>query len=146
MSSCGAPLPTNTRNQEQDSPLSMPYMTWGTNSLTPKRSWLMEDHISIIRRFEHSVKNVASSSTLWRSTHHGSTGWWRAQINCYWVYHLCAPDLGEDDYTSITDFTKLPNNWPNHLDEAVCQLNRRILPSLKFSPNELAFSLVINTN
>ena len=59
---------------------------------------------------------------------------------------LCTPDLGEDDYASITDFTKLPNNWPDHLDKAVCQLNRRILPLLKFSPNELAFSLVINTN
>jgi hypothetical protein len=58
---------------------------------------------------------------------------------------MCAPDLGEDDYALITDFTKLPNNWPDHLDEAVRQLNRRILPSLKFSPNELAFGLVINT-
>ena len=59
---------------------------------------------------------------------------------------LCAPDLGEDEYELITDFTDLPKNWPDHLDEAVRQLNRRILPSLKFSPNELAFGLVVNTN
>ena len=59
---------------------------------------------------------------------------------------LCAPDLGEDEYELITDFTDLPKNWPDHLDEAVRQLNRRILPSLKFSPNELAFGSVVNTN
>jgi hypothetical protein len=59
---------------------------------------------------------------------------------------MCAPYLGEDDYALITDFTDLPKDWPDHLDEPVRQLNRRILPSLKFSPNELAFSSVVNTN
>jgi len=59
---------------------------------------------------------------------------------------LCMSDLGEDEYKLITDFTDLPKNWPDHLDKAVRQLNRRILPSLKFSPNELAFGLVVNTN
>ena len=59
---------------------------------------------------------------------------------------MCAPNLGEDDYALMTDFTDLPKNWPVHLNEAVRQLNRRILPSLKFSPNELAFGSVVNTN
>ena len=59
---------------------------------------------------------------------------------------LCAPDLGEDEYELITDFTDLPKNWPDYLNEAVQQLNKRILPSLKFSPNELAFGTVVNTN
>jgi hypothetical protein len=53
-------------------------------------------------------------------------------------------DMGEDNYALMADFTDLPKNWPDHLDEAVQQLNRRILPSLKFSLNELAFSLVVN--
>jgi hypothetical protein len=57
-----------------------------------------------------------------------------------------APDLGKDEYELITDFTDLLKNWPDHLDEAVQQLNRRILPSLKFSRNELAFGSVVNTN
>ena len=32
---------------------------------------------------------------------------------------LCAPDLGEDKYTEITNFSNLPKNWPDHLEEAV---------------------------
>ena len=58
---------------------------------------------------------------------------------------MCAPNLGEDEYAQMTDFTHLPKNWPEHLDEAVRQLNRRILRSFKFSPNELALGLIINT-
>lgn len=60
--------------------------------------------------------------------------------------HLCTPDLGEDEYALITDFTDLPKNWPDRLEEAIQQLNKWILPSLKFSLNELAFGLVVNTN
>jgi len=56
---------------------------------------------------------------------------------------LCAPDLGEDEYALITDFTHLPRNWLDHLDEV---LNKRILCSLQFSPNELALGLIVNTN
>jgi transposase InsO family protein len=59
---------------------------------------------------------------------------------------LCAPDLGEDEYALITDFTHLPKNWPKYLNEAVRQLNNRILPSLHYSPKELALGLVVNTN
>lgn len=35
--------------------------------------------------------------------------------------------------------------WPNHLDEAIHALNTRLLPTLKFSPKELLFGLVVNT-
>ena len=59
---------------------------------------------------------------------------------------MCAPDLGEDEYALMTDFTHLPKNWPDHLNEAVRQLNKRILRSFKFSPKELALGLVVNTN
>ena len=50
---------------------------------------------------------------------------------------LCAPDLGEDEYDAMA----VPENWPIHLDEAIRYLNRRILPLLKFSPNELLLGL-----
>jgi len=39
----------------------------------------------------------------------------------------------------------VPENWPTHLDEAIRYLNRRILPLLKYSPNELLLGLVVNT-
>ena len=50
--------------------------------------------------------------------------------------------LGEDSYTN----TEVPANWPDHLEAAVRSLNNRILPNLKYSPNELLLGLVINTN
>jgi hypothetical protein len=40
----------------------------------------------------------------------------------------------------------LPASWPNHLEEAIEFLNNHILPNLKFSPNGLLLSIVINTN
>jgi hypothetical protein len=58
--------------------------------------------------------------------------------------HLCALNLGEDDYEAIS-WDTLPNSWPKHLDEAVIVLNYRILPALKFSPKELLLGQVINT-
>jgi len=39
----------------------------------------------------------------------------------------------------------LPASWPDYLEEAVEALNNRLLPNLKFSPNELLLGLVINT-
>jgi hypothetical protein len=54
---------------------------------------------------------------------------------------MCAPDLGEDEYASM----ELPANWPDHLEAAVRYINSRILPYLKYSPNELLLGLVINT-
>jgi hypothetical protein len=38
----------------------------------------------------------------------------------------------------------LPSNWPKHLDMAIKHLNDRILPSLKYSLNELLLGLVVN--
>ena len=55
---------------------------------------------------------------------------------------MCAPDLGEDSYTDMG----VPANWPDHLEAAVRCINNRILPNLRYSPNELLLGLVINTN
>ena len=49
---------------------------------------------------------------------------------------LCAPGLGEDDYEKMA-MEDIPRNWPDHLDSAIKNLSDRILPALKFSPNEL---------
>jgi hypothetical protein len=38
----------------------------------------------------------------------------------------------------------IPNNWPEHLDTAIKHLNDCILPSPKYSPNELLLGLVMN--
>ena len=54
---------------------------------------------------------------------------------------MCAPDLGEDVYGEMD----VPYNWPDHLEAAVRCINNRILPNLKYSPNELLLGLVINT-
>jgi transposase InsO family protein len=59
---------------------------------------------------------------------------------------LCAPNLGEDDWALITKFEDLPAHWPKHFDTAIEQLNQRILPAYKFSPNELCLGLVVNTS
>jgi len=58
---------------------------------------------------------------------------------------LCAPDLGEDRWNSITSFDDLLGNWPLHFYAAVEQLNCRILPTLKFSLDELCLGIVVNT-
>jgi hypothetical protein len=58
---------------------------------------------------------------------------------------MCAPDLGEDEYEAM-GWDDLPKNWPDHLDAAVEALNNRILPNLRYSPNELLLGLVINTS
>jgi hypothetical protein len=54
---------------------------------------------------------------------------------------MCAPDSGEDAYTQMD----IPVNWPDHLEAAVRCINDRILPNLKYSPNELLLGLVVNT-
>jgi hypothetical protein len=53
---------------------------------------------------------------------------------------LCAPDLGEDESAE----SDVPNNWPDHLEAAVRCINNRILPNLKYSPNELLLGLIVN--
>ncbi|GLB35233.1 putative retrotransposable element Tf2 155 kDa protein type 1-like [Lyophyllum shimeji] len=54
---------------------------------------------------------------------------------------LCAPNhnnaMDEDD----VDPTTIPANWPNHFDEAIRQLNDRILPALNTTLRELLFGL-----
>jgi len=57
---------------------------------------------------------------------------------------LCTPGLGEDDYENMA-LKDLPSNWPEYLDIAIKHLNDRILPSLKYSPNELLLGLVVNS-
>ena len=57
---------------------------------------------------------------------------------------LCAPGLGEDEYKA-TDSDKLLQKWPDHLDEAICCLNYRLLSAFHFSPKELLLGLVVNT-
>ena len=54
---------------------------------------------------------------------------------------MCAPDLGEDKYGAMD----IPSNWPDHLEAAVRCINDRILPNLRYFPNELLLGLVINT-
>ena len=49
---------------------------------------------------------------------------------------LCAPGLREDNYAKMT--TKdIPNNWHEYLDTAIKHLIDQILPSLKYSPNNI---------
>ena len=57
---------------------------------------------------------------------------------------LCTPGLGEDDYENMA-LKDLPSNWPEYLDIAIKHLNDQILPSLKYSPNELLLGLVVNS-
>ncbi|KII90753.1 hypothetical protein PLICRDRAFT_83158, partial [Plicaturopsis crispa FD-325 SS-3] len=56
----------------------------------------------------------------------------------------CAPGLGEDAYAKM-ESKDIPKNWPDHLDATIKNLSDRILPSFKFSPNELLLGLVINS-
>ena len=71
----------------------------------------------------------------------GTNGKLLARLKC-----LCTPNLGEDEWANITSFEHLPATWPNHFDTAIEQLNDRILPAYKFTPNELCLGTVVNTN
>jgi hypothetical protein len=57
---------------------------------------------------------------------------------------LCALGLGEDDYDQMA-VKDIPNNWTEHLNTVIQNLNNRILPTLKYSPNELLLGLIINS-
>jgi hypothetical protein len=39
----------------------------------------------------------------------------------------------------------VPANWPDHLEAAIQYINNCILPNLKYSPNDLLLTLVVNT-
>jgi hypothetical protein len=70
----------------------------------------------------------------------GTNGKLLSHLKC-----LCAPNLGEDEWAKITKFEDLPANWLTHFDTAIEQLNARILPTYKFSPDELCLGIVVNT-
>ena len=56
--------------------------------------------------------------------------------------HLCAPNHDTtEDTTSRTDPKPVPESWPEHIDEAIRQINDRILPALNATPRELLFGL-----
>jgi hypothetical protein len=57
---------------------------------------------------------------------------------------LCTLGLGEDEYEQM-EAKDIPRNWPDHLDATVKQLSDRILPSTKFSPNELLLGTIVNS-
>lgn len=57
----------------------------------------------------------------------------------------CAPDLGEDGWAKVTSFEDLPRNWPDHLDDAICSINNRIIPAYNYSPHELLTGVIINS-
>ena len=46
---------------------------------------------------------------------------------------MCAPDL-DDAEANDPDPEATPTQWTDHLDEAVCSMNDRILPALGFTP------------
>ena len=60
---------------------------------------------------------------------------------------LCSPEHRKDDKDEDIEKLKedMPDKWPEFLDEAVTELNRRIIPSLQFSPKELILGYPINT-
>jgi hypothetical protein len=59
---------------------------------------------------------------------------------------LCAPDHDNTEDDPTVDPQSIPANWPQHLDEAVRQLNDRILPALNATPRELLFALPFRTD
>jgi transposase InsO family protein len=55
---------------------------------------------------------------------------------------LCAPNLDNmEDTTMDANPKPLPESWPEYLDEAIRQVNDRILPALNATPRELLFGL-----
>ena len=58
--------------------------------------------------------------------------------------HLCVPGLGEDDYKQMA-VKDILNNWTEHLNTVIQNLNNHILLTLKYLPNELLLSLIINS-
>ena len=55
---------------------------------------------------------------------------------------LCAPNHDHmDDTADSTNLKPIPESWPEHIDEAIRQINDRILPALNATPRELLFGL-----
>ncbi|KIJ11411.1 hypothetical protein PAXINDRAFT_157324 [Paxillus involutus ATCC 200175] len=57
---------------------------------------------------------------------------------------LCSPGLGEDEYENVK-VENITKAWPEHFDNAIQQLNERIIPAFQFSPKELLLGIVFNT-
>ena len=66
------------------------------------------------------------------------------RIFLYILARLCAPDIGEDRWKAMK-WDNLPKSWPDHFDEAICTLNWRTLPALKFHLKEILLGLIVNT-
>jgi transposase InsO family protein len=59
---------------------------------------------------------------------------------------LCSPELGEDtEEFKRMSWVNLPDEWPEHLDEAMRILNNCILPAFRFTPNKLMMGVIVNT-
>jgi transposase InsO family protein len=54
---------------------------------------------------------------------------------------LCAPNHDNAEDTTDIDPKAIPESWTDHLDEAIRQLNDRIVPALNATPRELLFGI-----
>lgn len=54
---------------------------------------------------------------------------------------LCAPDTDKDFDDAEVYPNQIPQNWPDHIDEAIRQLNDCIRPALNATPHELLFGM-----
>ena len=52
----------------------------------------------------------------------------------------CAPDLNNSEYEDV-DPESIPRNWPDFFEEAVVNINNRIILGTRFTPNEILFGL-----
>ncbi|KDQ09401.1 hypothetical protein BOTBODRAFT_47661 [Botryobasidium botryosum FD-172 SS1] len=57
-----------------------------------------------------------------------------------WLMRLCAPNLEESEYLDV-DPQSIPESWPDHLGEAVWQMNNQVLPVIGYTPREILLGL-----
>jgi hypothetical protein len=57
---------------------------------------------------------------------------------------LCAPNHDEITDKISADPQSIPQNWPDHFDKAICQLNDHILPALYATPCKLLFGQLMS--
>jgi hypothetical protein len=92
-----------------------------------------------------SWMSVLSREQSWKNAQHirlGSTASWRAPQNFAGSVEATVrtgPSRGRIPNMGV------PANWPDHLEAAIRYINNRILPNLKYSPNDLLLTLVVNT-
>ena len=93
----------------------------------------------------HSTKtHVVAAYSLWINGLVEGTN----KLLLHVLKRLCSREHGEDNEDKDIEKLKedMLNKWPEFLDEAVTELNRRILPSLQFSAKELILGYLINMN